>query len=171
MKGQNFLPIVRQWIQSASYANPIKAKAGSKVAPQKQQFRKRFKEAAAAATMGSGESPSTQRDALTEALFSVTNKNSPAEDASTVDERVVISKAWSRMQMLRVQSQSSWERKFLDSKAQAMKELRAVSDDLYRAARMVDYSIPPAHRRIPTDTPPRPDKFPYVMITNPEYKA
>lgn len=160
------LPIqaVRLLTPRAFYVNPIKAKAGSRVAPQKQQFRKRFKEATAVAASRSASNTFSQRDMLTDALFSVTNDKVPNLDKRSLDERAIISKAWSRLQMLRMQQQSSWERAFLEAKMHAMDELKVVSPELAQAAWEVDYSIPPVHRRIPTETPPSPSKFPFVML-------
>lgn len=163
-KRVQFLPAVRLLISMASYANPVKAKTGTKVAPQKQQFRKRFKEATAAAMASGSNTIVTQKSILTDALFTITNENGPLQDEQTLEERAVISKAWSRMQMLRTHCQSSWERTFLQSKIQSMEELSAVSPELAQAAREIDYTVPPAHRRLPTETPPSPDKFPYMMM-------
>jgi hypothetical protein len=161
--GWNFLVAVRQLIPRAHYAQPgqKKAKVGVKVAI-KQQFRKRFKEANAAQSSSSAPA-TTQREALTEALFTNNNEQTPLKDAETLEQRAIISKAWSRMQMLRQHSQSSWERTFLQSKLRAMDELQAISPELANLAKIVDYSIPPAHRRIPTETPPNPSKFPFRM--------
>lgn len=144
------------WRQSDRWASTAANK--SKAAPQKQQFRKRQKDAHARA---SASTPTSQREALTSALFEVTNEKEPGEGC--LDERAVISKAWSRMQMLRLHAQCKWERAFCQSKIDAMAELSNASPDLAAKAFEVDYGIPPLHRRIPTDTPPEPSKFPFVM--------
>ena len=160
---------VRDLLQRAHYAQPgLKKKVDTRVAV-KQQLRKRFKEASAAAR---GPAPVTQKEALTEALFAVPSEARPTQSAEVLEQRAVISKAWSRLQMLRVQAQSSWERAFLQSKLRAMAALEEVSPELAEAARGIDYSIPPTHRRIPTETPPDPAKFPFGMtVTEPTLNA
>lgn len=139
------------------------AKTG-KSAPARQQFRKRIKDAVAIARPGGAASPQNQREALTEALFSVSNENVPPRDARTeLEQRREIATAWSRVAMAQLQEQTAWERGLLRSKMQALDELQAVCPELAQHACQIDYSIPPAHRRIPTDTPPDPTKFPYRM--------
>jgi len=144
---------------------PSFATAGkTKSAPQKQQFRRRQKDAISRASARTFVPTTTVRDSLTAALFQVTNENEEKQNgASCLDERAVISKAWSRLQMLRLHAQGSWERAFLQSKLDAIAELERVSPELAKAADEIDYSLPPLHRRIPTDTPPETTKFPFSM--------
>lgn len=154
-----------KWIGSgrlqAAYSQPSKT---SKSAPAKQQFRKRIKDAVAIARPPGGALPQNQKEALTEALFSVSNENVPPHDASTeLEQRREIAVAWSRVKMTQLQEQTRWEREFLRSKMRALDELQKISPELALHAQQMDYSIPPAHRRIPTDSPPDPAKFPYQM--------
>lgn len=148
------------------YSQPgKKAKPASRLPAQKQTLRKKQKEEAYKSI---SDVPSNQKDMLTEALFTPNNESSNNTNELMVtekvlDERATISKAWSRLQMLRQQTTSSWERAYLQSKMDAMKELRIVSLELADAANEIDYSLPPSHRRIPTDTPPDPSKFPFTM--------
>lgn len=142
----------------------------AKSVPQKQQFRKRFKDAvaAAAASQTGGTTQLTQREALTDALFKVTNVQTPPSaeaDSEVIAQRAFISKAWSRWQMMQLHGQSQWERALVQSKIDAMRELEKVSPELAKIARAPDYSIPPAHRRLPTETPPDPAKFPLSMLS------
>lgn len=157
------------------WASTSKSKAAVR---QKQQFRKRQKDALARASATSPSSNS-HRDALISALFSRDGETAKGagtmeveeHDASasmvptskTLDDRAVIGKAWSRLRMLQLHAQSTWERAFLQSRIEAMAKLQQVSPELARLACAIDYSIPPLHRRIPTDTPPEPSKFPFVM--------
>lgn len=150
-----------------SHSSSFATAAKTKTAPQKQQFRKRQKDAIARASARAFSPTTTVRDSLTAALFHVTNESEGRQhDVSCLDERAVISKAWSRLQMLRLHAQSSWERAFLQGKLDAMAELERVSPELARDANEIDYSLPPLHRRIPTDTPPDTTKFPFSMSTN-----
>lgn len=155
------------------YAQAAKGGSGGKAMPQKQQFRKRFKDAvaAAAASQTGGTAQLTQREALTDALFKVTNAQAPEAESEVISQRAFISKAWSRWQMMQLHGQSQWERALVQSKIEAMQELQKVSPELARIARVPDYSIPPAHRRLPTETPPDPAKFPLSMLAPPHSSA
>lgn len=158
------------------FARWASASRGKAAVKQKQQFRKRQKDALARASVTSP-SVNSHRDALISALFvrdGETAKGAEAIDAeghdtaltqtsNVLDDRAVIGKAWSRFRMLQLHAQSTWERAFLQSRLDAMAELQQTSPELARLAREIDYSIPPLHRRIPTDTPPEPSKFPFVM--------
>lgn len=147
----------------AGYAQAAKTKAKPKAKatlPQKQQFRKRFKEATQVQDAGSN--ANTQREALIGALFKVQNSaGDEAKDVTGMEQRALIAKAWSRLQMLRLHAQTTWELSFVASKLDAIKELRKISPELATMAEEIDYSIPPTHRRILTDTPPHPSKFPF----------
>lgn len=147
---------------AASYAQQVKKskpRAGQKVAPAKQQFMKRRKEMARRPAVPTA----SLKETLTESLFEGTNQRVPGADAETLQQRATIGKAWSRLQMVRLHAQSSWERAFLQSKLHALEELRKVSPKLGEAASAIDYTLPPSHRRLPAETPPHPEKFPYSM--------
>lgn len=161
------LPLCARWASTSK---------GKVIAKQKQQFRKRQKDALARASATVPPSGG-HREALVSALFARTKRvpDDTAEasvesgDAAAgalskvVDDRAVIGKAWSRLRMLQLHAQSTWERAFLQSRLEAMAELHNVSPALALVARELDYSIPPLHRRLPTDTPPEPSKFPFTM--------
>lgn len=136
-------------------------------APQKQQFRKKQKDALARAA--SATTSVTHKESLTDALFpKATEEGSQAAkvlSSEALSDRAAISKAWSRLTMMQMHAESAWEDQFLKSKLAAQHELQRVSPELAQAARQLDYSLPPVHRRIPTETPP--EKFPFsVMISD-----
>jgi hypothetical protein len=142
----------------------VAKKAGAAASgPQKQQFRKKQKDALARAAAVT--SSVSQKESLVDALFpragEVASQSQTVVPREVLKERATIAKAWSRLNMMRTHEDSSWEHAFLQSKLEASKQLLQVSPKLAQIAHEIDYSLPPIHRRMPTETPPK--KFPFSM--------
>lgn len=104
-----------------------------------------------------GKSGYSQKDSLVDALFEQT-KPPIKVDNETLTRRAHIAKAWGKLQCIRLHAQTSNEKALMLSKINAMQELAECSPTLAEMARKIDYNKIPGYRRIPTITPPNPEK-------------
>lgn len=151
-----------------------KAAALKSVAPRKQQLMRTKKMQELLKSKSNANANNlNQRTSLINALFekekiieveeNFQKKVDSESSESELNQRVLISKTWSRWCMLERHKQSTLEKEFMQSKLEALDLLKRIDLDLYNLAERPVIAIPPFHRRPPTLTPPDPNNFPLRM--------
>jgi hypothetical protein len=139
-------------------ASAVKSKssASSKsIKPEKQKFMKKQKMTASrdSNAMKRGNSGDRASPLIT-ALFEVHQTAQPPQQVEELQKRTLVAKSWSKWRMLQLHNQSWWEKRFLQSKLQAMQELSQLSPLLAERAAQISYEPAPVSLKPPSETLP-----------------